>query len=45
MAALTYLHPQRIADATLWLVSDAVTGGALPVEAGHLLMPGIYNGA
>jgi enoyl-[acyl-carrier-protein] reductase (NADH) len=48
MAALTYLHPQRIADAALWLVSDAaaaVTGVALPVEAGHLLMPGIYNGA
>jgi hypothetical protein len=41
---LTYLHPQRIADAALWLVSDAVTGVALPVEAGHLLMPGIYNG-
>jgi NAD(P)-dependent dehydrogenase (short-subunit alcohol dehydrogenase family) len=45
---LTYLHPQRIADAALWLVSDAaaaVTGVALPVEAGHLLMPGVYTRA
>jgi NAD(P)-dependent dehydrogenase (short-subunit alcohol dehydrogenase family) len=45
---LTYLDPQRIADAALWLVSDAaaaVTGVALPVEAGHLLMPGVYTGA
>jgi SDR family mycofactocin-dependent oxidoreductase len=44
---LTYLDPQRIADAALWLVSDgaaAVTGVALPVEAGHLLMPGVYTG-
>jgi SDR family mycofactocin-dependent oxidoreductase len=43
---LTYLDPQRIADAALWLVSDgaaAVTGVALPVEAGHLLIPGVYT--
>jgi SDR family mycofactocin-dependent oxidoreductase len=45
---LTYLDPQHIADAALWLASDAaaaVTGVALPVEAGHLLMPGAYTGA
>jgi SDR family mycofactocin-dependent oxidoreductase len=43
---LSYLEPQRIADAALWLVSSgaaAVTGIALPVEAGHLLMPGYAN--
>ena len=34
-----------IAGAALWLASDAVTGVALPVEAGHLLMPGVYTGA
>lgn len=37
---LTYLDPQRIADA-----AAAVTGVAQPVEAGHLLMPGVYTGA
>ena len=45
---LTYLDPQHIAGAALWLASDAaaaVTGVALPVEAGHLLMPGVYTGA
>ncbi|MCW2526277.1 MAG: Short-chain dehydrogenase/reductase [Pseudonocardiales bacterium] len=39
---LSYLEPQRIADAALWLVSDgaaAVTGITVPVEAGHLLRP------
>ena len=42
MRDLTYLDPQHIADAALWLVSpgsEAVTGVALPVEAGHLLLP------
>lgn len=41
--SLTYLDPQRIADAALWLVSpasEAVTGVALPVDAGHLLVAG-----
>jgi SDR family mycofactocin-dependent oxidoreductase len=44
---LTWLDPQRIADVAKFLVSDdaeAVTGIAVPVEAGHLLMPGTYNG-
>lgn len=39
------MSPQVIADAALWLVSDRaeyVTGIAVPVEAGHLLLPG-YN--
>ncbi|MFV2178067.1 mycofactocin-coupled SDR family oxidoreductase [Actinomadura sp. LOL_016] len=43
---LTHLDPQHIADAALWLVSDnaaAVTGIAVPVEAGHMLMPGRYE--
>jgi SDR family mycofactocin-dependent oxidoreductase len=38
-----FLDPQRIADAALWLVSDgasAVTGAAVPVDAGHLVLPG-----
>lgn len=37
------LSPEVIAEAALWLVSDkaaAVTGIVLPVDAGHLLMPG-----
>jgi SDR family mycofactocin-dependent oxidoreductase len=44
---LTWLDPQRIADVAKFLVSDdaeAVTGTAVPVEAGHLLIPGVYNG-
>jgi SDR family mycofactocin-dependent oxidoreductase len=43
---LTWLEPQGIADAAHWLASDgaaAVTGVALPVDAGHLLMPGTYS--
>ena len=42
-AGLSYLEPQRIADAALWLVSsgaEAVTGVALPVDAGHLMVAG-----
>jgi SDR family mycofactocin-dependent oxidoreductase len=38
------LVPQVIADAAFWLVSDYaanITGVALPVDAGHLLLPGI----
>lgn len=38
------LNPQVLADAALWLVSDgaaAVTGVALPVDAGHMVLPGI----
>ena len=39
-----FLSPQRIADAALWLNSDlasSVTGISVPVDAGHLLMPGV----
>ncbi|BDZ64223.1 mycofactocin-coupled SDR family oxidoreductase [Agromyces mangrovi Wang et al. 2018] len=39
-----FLSPQRIADAALFLNSDlasSVTGVTLPVDAGHLLLPGI----
>jgi SDR family mycofactocin-dependent oxidoreductase len=38
------LAPEVIAEAALWLLSDsaaAVTGIALPVDAGHLLLPGM----
>jgi SDR family mycofactocin-dependent oxidoreductase len=41
----SFLPPEVIADAALYLNSDlasAVTGATLPVDAGHLLMPG-YN--
>lgn len=40
-----FLSPQRIADTALYLNSDlasSVTGVAIPVDAGHLLLPG-YN--
>jgi SDR family mycofactocin-dependent oxidoreductase len=40
-----FLSPQRIADTALYLNSDlasSVTGVTIPVDAGHLLMPG-YN--
>lgn len=43
---LTYLEPQHIADAALWLVSpgsQAVTGISVPVDAGHLLVAGKVN--
>jgi SDR family mycofactocin-dependent oxidoreductase len=39
-----FLPPQRIADAALWLNSDlasSVTGISVPVDAGHLLLPGV----
>ena len=39
-----FLDPQRIADAALWLNSDlasSVTGISVPVDAGHLLIPGV----
>jgi SDR family mycofactocin-dependent oxidoreductase len=38
------MSPQVIADAALWLVSDEaakVTGIAVPVDAGHILMTGV----
>lgn len=37
------LPPQVISDAVLWLVTDssyAVTGQAIPVDSGHLVVPG-----
>jgi SDR family mycofactocin-dependent oxidoreductase len=40
------LDPQSISNAVLWLASDDaadVTGVALPIDAGHLILPG-YNG-
>jgi len=40
------LDPQVVADATLWLVSDqasVITGVALPIEAGHMLLTGSSN--
>lgn len=39
-----FLNPQRIADAALFLNSDlasSVTGVTLPVDAGHVLIPGV----
>jgi NAD(P)-dependent dehydrogenase (short-subunit alcohol dehydrogenase family) len=39
------LGPEAIADAAVWLASDGaygVTGQAVPIDAGHLAMPG-YN--
>jgi SDR family mycofactocin-dependent oxidoreductase len=39
------LPPEAISDAVLWLVSDEarhVTGVALPIDAGHTILPG-YN--
>ncbi|XVQ14976.1 mycofactocin-coupled SDR family oxidoreductase [Spirillospora sp. CA-255316] len=42
----TFMNPQVIADAALYLNSDlaaAVTGVTLPVDAGHLLLPGFNH--
>ena len=42
------MAPEAIAEAALWLASDRsayVTGVALPVDAGHLLLPGVNHGA
>ncbi len=39
------LPPEAISDAVLWLISDEaehVTGVALPIDAGHTILPG-YN--
>jgi NAD(P)-dependent dehydrogenase (short-subunit alcohol dehydrogenase family) len=41
------LGPETIADAAVWLASDGasgVTGQAIPIDAGHLALPG-YNPA
>ena len=40
------MNPQVIADSALYLNSDlaaSVTGVTLPVDAGHLLIPGVNN--
>jgi SDR family mycofactocin-dependent oxidoreductase len=47
LAGFGLLDPQVVADAVLWLVSDkaaAVTGAAIPIDAGHLLQPGFNDG-
>ena len=39
-----FLSPQRIADTALYLNSElasSVTGVTIPVDAGHLLIPGV----
>ena len=44
LKGVSALDPQVLADAALWLVSDgaaAVTGVALPVDAGHMLLTGV----
>lgn len=46
LKATTFMPPETIADATLFLNSDmasSITGAALPVEAGHLLIPGVNS--
>ena len=43
LRGVTMLPPQAIADAVLWLASDGaryVTGVELPVDAGHMILPG-----
>ena len=40
------LAPEAVAEAVRWLASDAakhITGVALPVDAGHLVLPGFNN--
>jgi SDR family mycofactocin-dependent oxidoreductase len=42
----SYLPPEVVANAALFLnshLADAVTGTVLPVDAGHLLLPGYNN--
>jgi SDR family mycofactocin-dependent oxidoreductase len=44
LKGVSMLSPQVIADAAVWLASDGaavVTGIALPVDAGHLLLTGV----
>lgn len=41
-----FMSPQRIADTALYLNSElasSVTGVTIPVDAGHLLLPGVNN--
>jgi SDR family mycofactocin-dependent oxidoreductase len=42
------MDPEVIAEAALWLASDRssyITGVALPMDAGHLLLPGVNHSA
>ncbi len=44
LRATSAMPPEVIANAALWLVSDeaaAVTGVALPVDAGHMILPSV----
>jgi SDR family mycofactocin-dependent oxidoreductase len=46
LAPAQVLAPEAIADAVLWLASDlsaTVTGIYVPVDAGHLILPGVSN--
>jgi len=46
LAPASVIQPEAIANAALWLVSDMadrVTGVHLPVDAGHLLLPGFNH--
>jgi SDR family mycofactocin-dependent oxidoreductase len=43
LAGFSALPPEIVAQAVVWLVSDeasAITGIALPIDAGHLVLPG-----
>jgi len=44
--SLGALEPEQVASAALWLVSPEsapITGAAVPVDAGHVLVPGYRN--
>jgi NAD(P)-dependent dehydrogenase (short-subunit alcohol dehydrogenase family) len=44
LAGRGLLRPESVSGAVLWLVSDEardVTGLAVPVDGGHLVLPGI----
>jgi NAD(P)-dependent dehydrogenase (short-subunit alcohol dehydrogenase family) len=44
LKGMTFMPPQVIADTALYLNSDlaaAVTGVTIPVDAGHMLLPGV----
>jgi SDR family mycofactocin-dependent oxidoreductase len=48
LAGVGPMEPEVIAEAALWLASDRsayITGVALPVDAGHLLLPGVNHSA
>ena len=44
LAGRGMLPPTAVSNAILWLVSDEaadITGVALPVDAGHMILPGL----